>query len=174
MENIESTIVNTKVKDLKKKINDVESMKINPVTTVILGKDDDEEDNDDYEENDMNIPDNNPINISENINEDNSDNIDENIADNIVDNDLANIQSIKEEVNVKIEKNKEKEELISRYLEGFDDELTKNSSNENKSSIDDIPNLIDDEIDIPIKENIKKEENKDKHSKDKIRTEKDK
>ena len=178
LENIESTIVNTKVKDLKKKINDVESMKINPVTTVILGKDDDEEDNDDStlnnEENDMNIPDNNPINISENINEDNSDNIDENIADNIVDNDLANIQSIKEEVNVKIEKNKEKEELISRYLEGFDDELTKNSSNENKSSIDDIPNLIDDEIDIPIKENIKKEENKDKHSKDKIRTEKDK
>ena len=28
------------VEDLKKKISDVESMKINPVTTVIIGKDD--------------------------------------------------------------------------------------------------------------------------------------
>ena len=87
---------------------------------------------------------------------------------------MANIQSIKEEINEKAEKDKEKEDLINRYLEGFDDELTKNSSKEDKTSIDDIPNLIDDEIDIPIKENIKKEENKDKHSKDKIRTEKDK
>ena len=59
LENIESTIIDTKVNDLRKKINDVESMKINPVTTVILGKNDDE-DNDDFIENneeyDMNIP----------------------------------------------------------------------------------------------------------------------
>ena len=148
LENIESTIVNTKVKDLKKKINDVESMKINPVTTVILGKDDDEEDNDDFiennEENDMDI----------------SDNISDSIEDKIMDNDLANIQSIKEEINIKTEKDKEKENLINKYLEGFDDEFTKNTSNEDKTSIDDIPDLIDDEneIDIPSVDNIKIED----------------
>ena len=75
---------------------------------------------------------------------------------------LANIQSIKEEINEKAEKNKEKEDLINRYLEGFDDELTKNSSKEEKTSIDDIPDLIDDEdeIDIPSIENIKIEDKK--------------
>ena len=144
LENIESTIVNTKVKDLKKKINDVESMKINPVTTVILGKDDDDVDNDeDF--------------IEENGEED----ID--IVENIADNDLANIQSIKEEINEKAEKDKEKEDLISRYLEGLDDELTKNSSKEEKTSIDDIPDLIDDEeeeIDTPVIENIKIDDKK--------------
>lgn len=148
LENIESTIVNTKVKDLKKKINDVESMKINPVTTVILGKDDDEEDNDDFiennEENDMDI----------------SDNISDSIEDKIMDNDLANIQSIKEEINIKTEKDKEKENLINKYLERFDDEFTKNTSKEDKTSIDDIPDLIDDEneIDIPSVDNIKIED----------------
>ena len=94
-------------------------MKINPVTTVILGKDDDEEDNDDFVENNE------------------EDEID--IVNNVSDNDLANIQSIKEEINEKAEKDKEKEDLINRYLEGFDDELTKNSSKEDKTSIDDIP-----------------------------------
>ena len=143
LENIESTIVNTKVKDLKKKINDVESMKINPVTTVILGKDDDEDDNDDF---------------IENYEEEDID-----IVDNIADNDLANIQSIKEEINEKTEKDKEKEDLISRYLEGLDDELTKNSSKEDKTSIDDIPDLFDDkeeDIDVPSIENIKIEDKK--------------
>ena len=143
LENIESTIVNTKVKDLKKKINDVESMKINPVTTVILGKDDDEEDNDDF--------------IEESGEEDIG------IVDNIADNDLANIKSIKEEINEKAEKDKEKEDLISKYLEGLDDELTKNSSKEEKTSIDDIPDLIDDEeedIDFQSIENIKIEDKK--------------
>ena len=143
LENIESTIVNTKVKDLKKKINDVESMKINPVTTVILGKDDDEEDDEDF------------------IEESGEEDID--IVENIADNDLANIQSIKEEINEKAEKDKEKEDLISRYLEGLDDELTKNSSKEDKTSIDDIPNLIDDEeeeIDTPVIENIKIDDKK--------------
>ncbi|MBO7158861.1 MAG: DUF3320 domain-containing protein, partial [Methanobrevibacter sp.] len=164
LENIESTIVNTKVKDLKKKINDVESMKINPVTTVILGKDDDGEDNDDFIENneeyDMNIPED----IDDDIDDDNVDNISENIVDNLADNDLANIQSIKEEINEKAEKDKEKEDLISRYLEGLDDELTKNSSKGDKSSIDDIPDLIDDDVDeeieIPSIENIKIDDKK--------------
>ncbi|WP_405288547.1 DUF3320 domain-containing protein, partial [Methanobrevibacter sp.] len=143
LENIESTIVNTKVNDLKKKINDVESMKINPVTTVILGKDDDEEDNDDFIE----------MSGEEDIV----------IVDNNADNDLANIKSIKEEINEKAEKDKEKEDLISKYLKGLDDELTKNSSKEEKTSIDDIPDLIDDEaedIDIPAIENIKIEDKK--------------
>ena len=60
---------------------------------------------------------------------------------------MANIQSIKEEINEKAEKDKEKEDLISRYLEGLDDELTKNSSKGDKTSIDDIPDLIDDDVD---------------------------
>jgi len=142
LENIESTIVNTKVKDLKKKINDVESMKINPVTTVILGKDDNEDENDDFIENNE---------------EDEMD-----IVNTISDNDLANIQSIKEEINEKAEKDKEKEDLINRYLEGFDDELTKNSSKDDKTSINDIPDLIDEEeeIDIPSIDNIKIEDKK--------------
>ena len=56
---------------------------------------------------------------------------------------MTNIQSIKEEINEKAEKDKEKEDLISRYLEGLDDELTKNSSKEDKTSIDDIPDFIE-------------------------------
>ncbi|MBQ2962821.1 DUF3320 domain-containing protein [Methanobrevibacter sp.] len=149
LENIESTITSTKVKDLKKKINDVESMKINPVTTVVLGKDDENED-DDY------IADNEEDDIS------------------IIDNDLANIQSIKEEMDEKAEKEKEKEDLINRYLEDFDDELTKESSDESKSSVEDktsiedefsienIPDLVDDEYDesIHINEDIIKEKDK--------------
>ena len=89
-----------------------------------------------------------------------SDNISDSIEDKIMDNDLANIQSIKEEINIKTEKDKEKENLINKYLEGFDDEFTKNTSNEDKTSIDDIPDLIDDEneIDIPSVDNIKIED----------------
>jgi len=154
LENIESTIVNTKVKDLKKKINDVESMKINPVTTVILGKDDDEDDNEDFIENNEE----NDIDIPENI----SDDVADDVLNQFSDNDLANIQSIKEEIDEKAEKDKEKEDLINRYLEGFDDELTKNSSKDDKTDIDDIHDLIDDEggIDIPSIENINGEDKK--------------
>ena len=116
LENIESTIINTKVKELKKKIDDVESMKINPVTTVILGKDKDDDTRED--ESDSSID---------------SDFMNENIAEDIgsIDNDLANIQRVKENIVEKTEKEKEKEDLINRYLEGFDDELNKNSSKDN-------------------------------------------
>ncbi|MGN0104504.1 DUF3320 domain-containing protein [Methanobrevibacter ruminantium] len=178
LENIESTIVNTKVKDLKKKINAVESMKINPVTTVILGKDkDDEESSDEFtqnnEENDVNIVDT----IDKNIDDNSEDDITDNITGNIADNDLPNIQSVKEEINEKSEKDKEKEDLINRYLEGFDEEFTKDSSKDEKSSIEDIPDLIDGEeeidisslenannevkkLNIPINKNIEKEKDK--------------
>ena len=124
LENIESTIIDTKVNDLKKKISDVESMKINPVTTVIIGKDDDEED----DGVDLADGDDEPI---------------------FVDNDLANIQQVKEKVKEKTEKEKEKEDLINRYLEGFDEELNKKSSNVDKSSSND-DGLIDDEIESSV------------------------
>ena len=48
IETIESTKINTKVNDIKSQINAFESMKINPVTTITLGKDDsDNSDNSD-------------------------------------------------------------------------------------------------------------------------------
>ncbi len=122
LENIESTIINTKVKDLRKKIDDVESMKINPVTTVILGKDKD--DDEDYLEEDSEYD-------SDSINGINSDDI------NSIDNDLANIQRVKAELDEKTEKEKEKEDLINRYLEGFDDEVSKNSSKNHKIELED-------------------------------------
>ena len=130
LENIESTIINTKVKDLKKKIDDVESMKINPVTTVILGKDKDDED--DVESDD----------------EYDSDSINDNDSDDIssIDNDLANIQRVKEEMDEKSEKEKEKEDLINRYLEGFDDEVSKNSSKNHKSKSEDDSIILNDAI----------------------------
>ncbi|WP_295622273.1 DUF4011 domain-containing protein [uncultured Methanobrevibacter sp.] len=143
LENIESTIINTKVNELKKKINDVESMKINPVTTVIIGKDDDEDDdngddNDSFDENEFDVE---PTDI------------------NIVDNDLANIQRMKEQLDnddsddeeeVIVEKSpeeKQKEALINKYLAGFDEELNKNSSKQEiEFSIDDeLDNEMDDE-----------------------------
>ena len=145
LENIESTIVNTKVKDLKKKINDVESMKINPVTTVILGKDDDEDDNDDF---------------IENYEEEDID-----IVDNIADNDLANIQSIKEEINEKTEKDKEKEDLIIDIpaIENIKIEDKKPNvpinENKNKKINKNINKEKEKKTDIP-KENIRKEEKK--------------
>ncbi len=122
LENIESTIINTKVKDLKKKIDAVESMKINPVTTVILGKDKDDEDD------------------LESDGEYDVDSINDNDSDDIssIDNDLANIQRVKAEMDEKSEKEKEKEDLINRYLEGFDDEVSKNSSKNHKSEDDSI------------------------------------
>ena len=120
LENIESTIIDTKVNDLRKKINDVESMKINPVTTVILGKDDDEE--------------NDGANFSE-----------EDDETTFIDNDLANIQQVKEKIKEKTEKEKEKEDLINRYLEGFDEELNKKSSKVDKSSSND--DLVEDKED---------------------------
>ena len=130
LENIESTIINTKVKDLKKKIDDVESMKINPVTTVILGKDkDDEDDIEDDSEYD-----------SDSINDNDSDDI------SSIDNDLANIQRVKEEMDEKSEKEKEKEDLINRYLEGFDDEVNKNSSKNHKSKSEDDSIILNDAI----------------------------
>ena len=130
LENIESTIINTKVKDLKKKIDDVESMKINPVTTVILGKDKDDED--DVESDD----------------EYDSDSINDNDSDDIssIDNDLANIQRVKEEMDEKSEKEKEKADLINRYLEGFDDEVSKNSSKNHKSKSEDDSIILNDAI----------------------------
>ena len=130
LENIESTIINTKVKDLKKKIDDVESMKINPVTTVILGKDkDDEDDIEDDSEYD-----------SDSINDNDSEDI------SSIDNDLANIQRVKEEMDEKSEKEKEKEDLINRYLEGFDDEVSKNSSKNHKSKSEDGSIILNDAI----------------------------
>jgi hypothetical protein len=147
LENIESTIINTKVKDLKKKIDDVESMKINPVTTVILGKDKDDED--DVESDD----------------EYDSDSINDNDSDDIssIDNDLANIQRVKEEMDEKSEKEKEKEDLINRYLEGFDDEVSKNSSKNHKSKSEDDSIDLNDSID---------EENEGLHTLRIIKTEK--
>ena len=50
LEHIEDTIVNTKVNELKSKIKDVESMKINPVTTVVFDKDNDDESNESNDE----------------------------------------------------------------------------------------------------------------------------
>ncbi|MCQ2961789.1 MAG: DUF3320 domain-containing protein [archaeon] len=131
LENIESTIINTKVKDLKKKIDDVESMKINPVTTVILGKDKDDEDDVEFD------------------NEYDSDSINDNDSEDIssIDNDLANIQRVKEEMDEKSEKEKEKEDLINRYLEGFDDEVSKNSSKNHKSETEDDSFDLNDSID---------------------------
>ena len=125
LETIESTIIDTKVNDLKKKIDDVESMKINPITTFIPGKDNDE--NDDEEDTDDN-------DFDKTIEEDN----DNESEINIVDNDLANIQRMKEDIKAdeeeseeiiieKSPKDKQKEDLINRYLEGFDEELNKNS-----------------------------------------------
>ena len=130
LENIESTIINTKVKDLKKKIDDVESMKINPVTTVILGKDKDDEDDVEFD------------------NEYDSDSINDNDSDDIssIDNDLANIQRVKEEMDEKSEKEKEKADLINRYLEGFDDEVSKNSSKNHKSKSEDDSIILNDAI----------------------------
>ena len=142
LENIESTIIDTKVNDLKKKINDVESMKINPVTTVIIGKDDDD-DNDGYD--------------------DEFDSIDDDSNEiNIVDNDLANIQRIKDGMDddslesidneddeefivEKSPEDQEKEDLINNYLKGFDEELNRNSSKKNKSDSVDKLDLVEDE-----------------------------
>ena len=146
LESIESTIIDTKVNDLKRKIHDVESMKINPITTVIIGKDDDDNNNSDNSEN----------------NGDDLDLIGKESDDiTIVDNDLANIQRIKDGMDEdpiddddsedliveKSPKDKQKEDLINRYLEGFDEELNKNSSKKDKSSsIDDSDLVEDDEL----------------------------
>ena len=136
LENIESTIVNTKVKDLKKKINAVESMKINPINPIIPG--DDEIENDE---------------MNHKMDNESYDYHNEMDDKGIVDNDLANIQSIKEEISEKAEKNKEKEDLISQFMEGYDEELNKSSSKKDENiSIDDL-NLIDDE-DIEFDEKI--------------------
>ena len=130
LENIESTIINTKVKDLKKKIDDVESMKINPVTTFIPGSNKDDED-DLEEDTDYDY---------DSVNDDNSDDI------SSIDNDLANIQRVKEEMDEKSEKEKEKEDLINRYLEGFDDEVNKNSSKKHKVESEDVSADLKDPI----------------------------
>ena len=150
LENIESTIVNTKVKDLKNKINDAESMKIKPIKTVITENDNADED-DDF------------------LSNDEEDNV------NLIDNDLANIQRIKDEIDdeevsfdnpepesidkserilEKSDKYKEKDDLISQFMEGLDEELNKSSSEKDKNiSIDDGLNLVDDE-DIELNEDI--------------------
>ena len=142
LENIESTIIDTKVNDLKKKINDVESMKINPVTTVILGKDNDDND-DDSDDNGIDLVDVKSKNI------------------NIPDNDLANIQRIKEGmdndslddisseddeefIEEKSPEDKEKEDMINKYLEGFDEELNRNSSKKDESLSIKKSDLVDD------------------------------
>ena len=157
LENIESTIIDTKVNDLKKKINDVESMKINPVTTVIIGKDDDEDDEDSDNKIDL---------------------IDGEADFNIADNDLVNIQRIKDEMDddslestdnedgeesivEKSPEEQEKEDLINNYLRGFDEELNRNSSKKNKSDSIDESDLIENEetnslsIDEDLSEDIK-------------------
>ena len=188
LENIESTIIDTKVNDLKKKINDVECMKINPVTTVILGNDDEEDVDDGFKEQNDDVEDNTII----------------------ADNDLANLQRVKDKVEESIDaedddnslddldseetlisetiiesspKDKQKEDMINKYLEGFDDELNKNSGNDKSSpknesisaDIVEIPTFNDDDLDelnesksektqessnkpnIPIRDNEKKE-----------------
>ena len=103
-------------------------MKINPVTTVIIGKDDDEDDEDSDNEIDL---------------------IDGEADFNIADNDLVNIQRIKDEMDddslestdnedgeesivEKSPEEQEKEDLINNYLRGFDEELNRNSSRKNK------------------------------------------
>ncbi len=139
LENIESTIIDTKVNDLKKKINDVESMKINPVTTVILGKDDDDEEEDD----DITIVDNDLANLQR-VKDSIEDTIDSKDDDSIEDSDSEK-NIISETIVEKSPKDKQKEDLINKYLEGFDEELNKNSSKDDESHSFNEFNLDEDE-----------------------------
>ena len=166
LENIESTIINTKVNELKQKINDVESMKINPVTTVILGKDDDDDDDEDnYDEHN--------VSIEEDI--------------TIVDNDLANLQRIKDKIDETIDiddiddiddvdseevisetiiekspQDKQKEDLINKYLEGFDEELNKSSHKDDGSSSFDESNLSEEKQIESLDEDITDKSNENR------------
>ncbi|WP_297979757.1 DUF3320 domain-containing protein [uncultured Methanobrevibacter sp.] len=140
LEYIESTIVNTKIKDLKNKINDIESMQINPVTTVIIDKKKNLEDEGDLNNSSISDESDMENDSSTHNREDNPEDLD--MEDSAVDNDIKRINELKaKQENDEIErirlseeelaKEKEKEDLISRYLEGFEEEFTENSdSNE--------------------------------------------
>ena len=104
IEAIETTKVNTKTNEIKSKIHEFESMKINPVTTVVLGEDD--EDSNDKINEDFN---------SEINTEESNDNINEDINSEIDTNEFIDIDELDNEdkTNINILNNEDDKKNIT-------------------------------------------------------------
>ena len=136
LEHIEDTIVNSKVNELKSKIKAVESMQINPVTTVVLGKDNEKESDDEFD-NDSGIG------LDDETNKVDSSPIDEKKED------LINkyLQDLDDELNG----NKDNDEDIDDSSDSSDDDLEfvenidyDDSSDDDLESVDDIDDDYED------------------------------